>query len=63
MTRRKHGYKYKKLCHNPSPLPRGREGSLVAKSPNLSTKGVIRLNHTHSFLNLQLRTLAKFPAN
>ena len=53
MTRGKHGYKYQKLCHNPSPLPRGREGSLVAKSPNLSAKGVTRLNHTHSFLNLQ----------
>ena len=39
------------LCHNPCPLPRGREGSLMAKSPNLSAKNVIRLNRTHSFLN------------
>ena len=40
MTRGKHGYKYQKLCHNPSPLPRGREGSLTAKSPNLSAKKI-----------------------
>ena len=51
----KHGYKYQKLCHNPSPLPQGREGSLAAKSPNLSAKGVIWLNRTHSFLNLQAK--------
>ena len=55
MTHGKHGYKYQKLCHNPSPLPWGREGSLAAKSPNLSAKGVIRLNRTHSFLNLQAK--------
>ena len=55
MTRGKHGYKYQKLCHNPSPLPRGREGSLAAKSPNLSAKGVLQLNRTHSFLNLQAK--------
>ena len=55
MTRGKHGYKYQKLCHNPSPLPRGREGSLAAKRPNLLAKGVIRLNRTHSFLNLQAK--------
>ena len=69
MTHGKHGYKYQKLCHNPSPLPRGREESLAAKSPNLSAKGVIRLNRTHSFLNLQTKFLnyvlylGKFPAN
>ena len=39
------------LCHNPCPLPWEREGSLMAKSPNLSAKNVIRLNRTHSFLN------------
>ena len=55
MTRGKHGYKYQKLRHNPSPLPWGREGSLAAKSPNLSAKGVIRLNRTHLFLNLQAK--------
>ena len=55
MTRGKHGYKYQKLCHNPSPLPQGREGSLTAKSPNLSAKNVIRPNRTHSFLNLQTK--------
>ena len=55
MTRGKHGYKYQKLCHNPSTLPREREGSLAAKSPNLSAKGVVRLNRTHSFLNLQAK--------
>ena len=55
MTRGKYGYKYQKLCHNPSPLPQEREGSLTAKSPNLSAKNVIRPNHTHSFLNLQTK--------
>ena len=55
MTRGKHGYKYQKLCHNPSPLPQGREGSLAAKSPNLLAKGVIWLNRTHLFLNLQAK--------
>ena len=53
MTRGKHGYKSQKLCHNPSPLPQGREGSLMAKSPNPSAKNVIQLNLTRSFLNLQ----------
>ena len=40
MTREKKnmGKNIKKLCHNPSPFPRGREGSLMAKSPNLSDK-------------------------
>ena len=33
--------------------PRGREGSLTANNPNLSATNVIRLNRTHSFLNLQ----------
>ena len=42
--------KYQKSCHNPSPFPREREGSLTAKSPNLSAK--IRLNRTHSFLKI-----------
>ena len=55
MIRGKHGYKYQKLCHNPSPLPRGREGGLTAKSPNLSAKNVIRLNRIHLFLNLQTK--------
>ena len=53
MTREKHGYKYQKLCHYPSPFPWGREGSLMAKSPNPLARNVIRLNRTHSFLNLQ----------
>ena len=30
------GIKYIKLCQNPSPFPREREGSLMAKGPNLS---------------------------
>ena len=53
MTRVKHGYKYQKLCHNPSPFfPWEREGSLTAKSPNLSFKNMIRLNCTYySLLN------------
>ena len=55
MTRARHGYKYQKLCHNLSPFPREREGSLMAKSPNLSAKNVIRPNRTHSFLNLQAK--------
>ena len=33
--------------------PQEREGSLMAKSPNLSAK--IRLNRTHSFLKLQAK--------
>ena len=45
--------KISKLCHNPSPFPREREGSLTANNPNLSATKVIRLNRTHSFLNLQ----------
>ena len=28
-------------------FPREREGSLTAKSPNLSFKNIIRLNHTY----------------
>ena len=73
MTCGKHGYKYQKLCHNPSPFPRGREGSLTAKSPNLSAKKkkkMVQFNRTHSFPNLQAKffkfmfcTLVKFPAN
>ena len=53
ITRGKHGLKYQKLCHYPNPLPRGREGSLTANNPSLSATNVIRLNRTHSFLNLQ----------
>ena len=34
-------------------FPWEREGSLMAKSPNLLAKNVIQLNRTHSFLNLQ----------
>ena len=34
----KHGYKYQKLYHNPSPFSWEREGSLTAKSPNPSFK-------------------------
>ena len=30
--------------------PREREGSLMAKSPNLSAKNIVRLNRTHLFL-------------
>ena len=71
MTRGKHGYKYQKLCHNPSPLPWGREGSLTAKSPNLlAKKNMVRFNRTHSFPNLQAKfgkfmfcTSVKFTAN
>ena len=33
--------------------PWGREGRLTAKNPNLLATNVIRLNRTHSFLNLQ----------
>ena len=33
--------------------PGERDGSLTANNPNLSATNVIRLNHTHSFLNLQ----------
>ena len=55
MTRGNHGYKYQMLCHNPCPLPRGKEGSLTAKSPNLSAKNVIWPNRTHSFVNLQAK--------
>ena len=39
----------------PKSIPRGSEGSLTANSPNLSAKGVIRLNRTHLFLNLQAK--------
>ena len=49
------GTNIKKLCHNPSPFPREREGSLTAKSPNLSAKNLIWLNRTHSFPNLQTK--------
>ena len=70
MTCVKHGYKYQKLCHHPSPFPREREGSLTAKSPNFLAKNMIRLNRTHSFLKLQAKIfkftlclLAKIPAN
>ena len=39
MTRAIHGQKYQKLCHNPTVhFPREREGSLTAKSPNLSAE-------------------------
>ena len=41
--------KYQKLCHNPSPFPRGREGSLTANNPDLLATNVIRLNRTHLF--------------
>ena len=53
----------------PKSIPRGREGSLTAKSPNLSDKNIIRLNRTHSFLNLQAKFFdyvlyfGKFPVN
>ena len=40
---------YQKLCHNLSPFPQGREGSLTANNPNLSATNVIQLNGTHSF--------------
>ena len=33
--------------------PQGREGSPTANNPNLLATNVIRLNHTHSFLNLR----------
>ena len=34
-------------------FPQEREGSLMAKSPNLLVNNMIQLNRTHSFLNLQ----------
>ena len=71
MTRVKHGLKYQKLCHIPTVhFPQEREGSLTAKSPNLSANNMVQLNRTHSFLKLQtkfsnLRSVfwQKFPAN
>ena len=56
MTRAKKTWvKISKVMPQPSPFPWEREGSLTAKSPNLSAKNVIRLNCTHSFLNLQTK--------
>ena len=43
------------MPHPTSIFPWEREGSLTAKSPNLSAKNVIRPNRTHSFLNLQTK--------
>ena len=76
MTHGKHGYKYQKLCHNPSPLPWGREGSLTAKSPNLSAKILYGLTvHIHfqiykqNFSNLcfvlrsNLQQIMQIPCN
>ena len=67
------GKKYQKLCHNPTVhFPQEREGSLTAKSPNLSAKVWYGLTvHIRFFvLNLQAKffkitscLLAKFPAN
>ena len=51
--------KYQKSCHNPSPFPREREGSLTAKSPNLLAK--IRLNRTHSFLKITSKSFQIYP--
>ena len=54
-TRVKPWVKIPKLCLNQSPFPREKEGSLTAKSPNLSSKNMVQLNHTHSLLNLQAK--------
>ena len=69
MTCGKTWVKISKVMPQPKSIPQGREGSLTAKSPNLSDKNMIWFNCTHSFLNLQTKIFnyvlyfGKFPAN